>query len=160
VTWINYIVSTLVGSLAGFVVGFLVGHVNRVADLVQEVVVGDDTHGPETKSGTSHRWWDKSLSYFVLVLAVTSVILNTLLGLQVKHQNNCQVRYNTAVVGTITERARFGDRDRDAIDALVSDVASAKSVEDSVNALRRYQTARQRVDADRARHPFPSLPDC
>lgn len=105
-------------------------------------------------------WRDRILELFIMALAALSVLISALLGYQVKQQNSCQVRYNSTVVQITTERAVYGEKDRNAIDQLVHDTSVARSRDDGIKALAAYQRTRAATDAERAKHPFPKVPDC
>lgn len=74
------------------------------------------------------------------------------------HYTECQAGVTDQLIAALNARTAAAVQDREAMDRLVEDVATARSADDTRAALARYRTTRSTADAAREREPLPEPP--
>ena len=75
-----------------------------------------------------------------------------------RRRADCQSNYNQAVSVSIRERSKYADEDRESLVTFIRKVSTAKTREESRDALSEYLKRQDEISDARKRHPVPALP--
>lgn len=110
-------------------------------------------------------WLTNRLGAIVLVLALLTVGQLTWFSYDNRQKasddrkiTECQSRYNRAVSVAIQQRSQYSDEDRESLVTFIRKVSTAKTREQSRDALNEYLRRQDEITDARQRHPIPKLP--
>lgn len=110
-------------------------------------------------------WLSDRLGLAVMVLALLTVVQLAWFSYDNRQQVNhdrkvteCQSKYNGAVSHSIQQRSQYSDEDRESLVTFIREISSAKTREQSRDALNEYLQRQDEITDARKRHPIPKLP--
>lgn len=97
----------------------------------------------------------RAAGLILIVLALVTSVITIVTATRQHHLAECQAEYNVRFAEALRARQAATDSDRDALDAMIFTVTTAKDRDTVRNALDTYVSTRRRADAYRAAHPLP-----